>query len=122
MTRNIFIVNATQVVVSESNPQGLFSVVSGYPKQYDSMSYDGDIELTRHMANAEYYNRLGIMYGDTNANRVMKTVTLENAKGELLLHESIGDFPVPAPEPEPEPVEEPTEEPEEEPVEGEENG
>ena len=102
MGRNIFVVNATQVVTSESNPQGLFSVVSGYPKQYDSMSYDGDIDLTRRMANAEYYNRLGIMYGDTNANRVMKTVTLENAKGEMLLRESIGAFPDMTPVSEPE--------------------
>lgn len=96
--RNIFIVNATQVVTSESHPEGLFSPVPGYPKTYDSNSYNGDIELTRRMANAEYYNRLGNMYGDTNANRVMKTVTLENAKGELLLHESIGEFPAEEPE------------------------
>ena len=109
MARNIFIVNATQVVTSESHPEGLYSVVSGYPKTFDSNSYDGDIELTRRKANAEYYRRLGDMYDDTNANRVMKTVTLENAKGELLLHESIGDFPVIEPEPEEEPVEEPTE-------------
>ena len=27
--RNIFIVNATQVVVSESHPEGMYSVVSG---------------------------------------------------------------------------------------------
>ena len=94
--RNIFIVNSTQVVTSDSHPEGLFSVVSGYPKTFDSTSYDGDIELTRRMANAEYYNRLGTMYGDTNANRVMKTVTLENARGEMLLHESIGSFPVEA--------------------------
>ena len=37
--RQIFIVNATQVVVSDSHPEGLFSVVSGYPKTYDSRSY-----------------------------------------------------------------------------------
>lgn len=92
MARNIFIVNATQVVTSEQNPQGIMSVVSGYPKTFDSMSYNGDIDLTRRKANADYYNRLGIMYDDTNANRIMKTVTLENAKGELLLHESIGNF------------------------------
>ena len=103
MTRNIFIVNATQVVTSEQNPQGLFSAISGYPKQFDSASYNGDVALTRRMANAEYYNRLGTMYSDTNENRVMKTVTLENAKGELLLHESIGAFPdMTPPEPEPE--------------------
>ena len=108
MPRNIFIVNATQVVTSEQNPQGLFSVISGYPKQFDSTSYSGDIDLTRRMANAEYYNRLGIMYADTNENRVMKTVTLSNAKGEMLLHESVGSFPDMTPDPEPE------EEPEEE--------
>lgn len=28
--RNIFIVNATQVVVSEQNPQGVYSNVNGY--------------------------------------------------------------------------------------------
>lgn len=99
--RNIFIVNATQVVTSESNPQGLLSVVSGYPKTFDSNSYDGDIALTRRMANADYYNRLGIMYADTNVNRILKTVTLVNAKGEMILHECVGDF-----MPEPEPVEE----------------
>ena len=102
MGRNIFIVNATQVVTSEQNPHGLFSVVSGYPKQFDSMSYNGDIALTRRMANAEYYNRLGIMYADTNAARIMKTVTLENAHGEMLMHESIGEFVDIEPEPEPE--------------------
>lgn len=90
--RNIFIVNATQVVTSEANPQGILSVVSGYPKTFDSTSYEDDIALTRRMANADYYNRLGIMYADINEARIMKTVTLENAKGELLLHESIGDF------------------------------
>lgn len=101
--RNIFIVNATQVVTSEQNPQGLLSVVSGYPKTFDSMSFDGDIALTRRKANADYYNRLGIMYDDTNANRIMKTVTMVNAKGELLLHDSIGDFVEPEPEEQGEP-------------------
>lgn len=102
MARNIFIVNATQVVTSEQNPLGLLSVVSGYPKTFDSLSYNGNIELARKKANADYFTRLGIMYDDTNANRIMKTVTLVNAKGELLLHESIGDFIEPEPEVEPE--------------------
>ena len=97
MARNIFVVNATQVVTSKQNPHGLLSVVSGYPKTFDSMSYDGDVDLTRRKANADYYTRLGIMYDDTNENRIMKTVTLENAKGELLLHESIGNFVEPEP-------------------------
>lgn len=90
--RNIFIVNATQVVTSASHPEGIFSVVQNYPKNFDSMSYNGDVELTMRKAKAEYYNRLGIMYDDTNETRIMKTVTLENAKGETILHESIGNF------------------------------
>ena len=38
--RQIYIVNATQVVVSEAHPEGLFSVVSGYPKTFDSRNYN----------------------------------------------------------------------------------
>ena len=37
--RQIFIVNATQVVTSDSHPEGLYSVISGYPKTYDSRNY-----------------------------------------------------------------------------------
>ena len=94
MARTILTVNATQVVTSQANPQGIISTVSGYPKTFDSTSYDGDIELTMKKAKADYFNRLGIMYDDTNASRLIKTVTLENVKGETILHESIGSFPV----------------------------
>ena len=96
MARNIFIVNATQVVTSEQNPNGLLSVVSGYPKTFDSSlaPYNGDIELTMKKAKAEYFDRLSKNYDDTNANRVLKTVTLETAIGEQILGESIGGYPV----------------------------
>lgn len=103
MARTILIVNATQVVTSESNPQGLLSVVSGYPKTFDSSlsPYNGDIELTMKAAKADYYDRLGIMYGNTNANRIIQTVTLQNVFGENILYDSIGNFAI-----NPEPVEE----------------
>ena len=39
MLRQIYIINATQVVVSESNPQGVYSNVTNYPKQFDSRNY-----------------------------------------------------------------------------------
>lgn len=94
MARNVFIVNATQVVTSESNPQGLLSVVSGYPKTFDSVAYAGDVEQALKTAKADYYNRLGINYADTNPNRIMTTVTLEMASGQQILRESIGSFPV----------------------------
>lgn len=107
MARNIFIVNATQVVVSENNPQGLFSVVSGYPKQYDSNNYDGNMEAALRAAKSEYYARLSANYAGSTA-RVMATVTLEQANGQMILRDSTGAFPViePEPEPEPEPEEE----------------
>ena len=105
--RNIFTVNATQVVVSEAHPEGLLSVVSGYPINFDSENYEGDIELTMKMAKGNYYKKLGQNYEDINPNRVMKTVTLENAMGQQILSECVGRFPDTEPEPTPEePVEE----------------
>ena len=49
MARTILTVNATQVVTSQANPQGILSVVSGYPKTFDSSlsPYNGDIEATK---------------------------------------------------------------------------
>ena len=38
--RNIFTVNATQVVVSEAHPEGVYSVYPDYPKNFDSMNYN----------------------------------------------------------------------------------
>ena len=110
MARAIVIVNATQVVTSESNPYGIYSIVSGFPKVFDSGN-DGDIEQNMKTAKAAYFAQLFANYGNTNPNRVMTTVTLEMASGEQILRESIGGFPVIEPEPEPEPEEEPVDEP-----------
>ena len=92
MARTILTVNATQVVTSQANPRGIKSVISGYPKDFDSKDYNNDTKLTMKKAKADYYNRLGIMYDDTNESRIMKTVTLEAADGTQILHESIGGF------------------------------
>lgn len=107
--RNLYIVNATQVVISESNPQGLFSVVSGFPKQFDSRSYNateanpnGDSDAALRAAKAEYFSRLSANYAGS-ATRVMATVTLETAQGRTIMSECIGAFPDITPEPEPEP-------------------
>ena len=105
--RNIFTVNATQVVTSEANPQGLYSVVSGYPKNFDSNSY-ADTDAALRAAKAEYYDRLSKIYTGS-PNRVMATVTLMQADGRLIQHECVGGFPVEEepvePEVEPETVE-----------------
>jgi hypothetical protein len=118
MARAIYVVNATQVVTSDNHPEGLFSVVSGYPKNFDSRNYgaseanpNGDAELALNAAKSEYYNRLSANYVGS-ATRVMATVTLENSNGKQILVDRIGALPdmTPAPEHEPEPEPESEEE------------
>ena len=97
MARAIAIVNATQVVTSESNPQGIFSVMTGFPKVFDS-GVDGDIEQNMKTAKAAYFDQLSKNYANTNLNRVMATVTLEMESGGQLLRECVGGLPAPEPE------------------------
>ena len=111
--RNIFIVNATQVVTSESHPEGLFSVVSGYPKTFDSRSYpasdgnlNGDEEKALSMAKSAYLAQLSTNYANANPTRVMMVVTLERADGRTIMRECIGAFPDMTPVLEPEEVSE----------------
>lgn len=103
--RNIYIVNATQTVTSDSHPEGLYSVISGYPKTYDSRSYpapdgnpNGDEERALRMARGEYLNRLAAIITADNPTRAMATVTLMTAQGRTIMCESIGAFPDMTPE------------------------
>lgn len=89
--RNILIVNATQVVTSENHPEGMFSVMSGFPKTFDSLNYNDDVELTMRAAKSAYFDQLSKNYAYTN--RAMTTVTLEAADGKQFLKECIGAFP-----------------------------
>lgn len=112
--RNIYIVNATQVVVSELHPEGLFSVVSGFPQYFDSRNYNpteqnpnGDESVALSMAKSAYHAQLSANEANTNPNRVMTTVTLLRADGRLIMSEAIGRFhDMTPPEPEPEPEQE----------------
>ena len=105
MARTIYIVNATQVVTSESHPEGLFSVKTDYPKTFDSMKYGNSPERAFEVAEAEYRSCESAMLLDTNPTRVMQTITLERSDGVPYYHRSKGAFPV-VPEPE---AEEPAE-------------
>ncbi len=109
--RNIFIVNATQVVISESNPQGVYSVVSGYPIKRDSRDYeataenpDGNEELALIVAQADYADAVKNL--SVAHNRAGWAVTLERWDGVQIARKSFGTFPDMTPElaPEPEPV------------------
>lgn len=96
--RNIFIVNATHVVTSEAHPEGVFSVVSGYPKTFDSRNYnasaenpDGDADKAFRVAKADYCAQMSaFLSSDT---RAMWTVTLTRADGRQLASECFGAFP-----------------------------
>lgn len=113
--RQIYIVSASQVVTSESHPEGLYSVMSGYPKNFDSRSYpaadgnpNGDETKAFNMARADYLSRIAAILSADNPTRAMATVTLTRADGRQIYYECIGSMPdMTPPEPEPEePVEE----------------
>lgn len=104
--RQIYIVNATQVVVSQSHPEGAYSVLPDYPKTFDSRAYNateqnpnGDEARALEVAQAEFYSRVSANL--TAANRAMWTVTLTRADGRQIMRESRGAMPdmTPAPEP-----------------------
>ena len=112
--RTIYIVTATQVVTSDTHPEGVYSVLSNYPVRFDSRTYNateanpnGDSEKALRMARAEYLSRVSAILAADNPTRVMATVTLERSDGVQIAREVIGAMPdmTPAPEPEPEPEE-----------------
>jgi hypothetical protein len=115
--RNIFTVNATQVVISEQNPQGVLSNVSGYPVPFDSRSYkatqdnpNGDESIALLAARANYSNEIVTLATAENANRVAWSVSITRASdGKQIDLYSYGNFPDMTPAPEPEPEEEPEE-------------
>jgi len=112
MLRQLYIVTATQVVTSESNPQGVYSNVTNYPKTFDSRDYEataenpnGNAEIALIVAQADFADvvkQISLAH-----NRVMWAVTLTRADGVLVERKSFGAFPdmTPAPQPEPEPEE-----------------
>ena len=107
--RQIYIVNAIQVVTSDANPHGAYSVLNGFPISRDSRDYErtdtnpnGNEELALIVAKADFADvvkQLSLAH-----NRAMWAVTLERADGRQIMRESYGTMPdmTPAPEPEPE--------------------
>jgi len=116
MLRQIYEVNAIQVVKSDSHPEGIKSAVSD-PVNYDSRSYEateqnpnGNPEIALICAKADFQDRVKQLATAKSPNRVMWCVTIEQADGRQIMREKWGSMPdmTPVPEPEAEP-EEPTE-------------
>lgn len=96
--RQIFEINATQVVTSESHPEGVRSTVQGYPKTVDSRNYgateenpNGSEERALIMAQAEFADTVKNL--SLAQNRAMWTVTLIRADGRMMDWRTWGSFP-----------------------------
>ena len=105
--RQIYIVDAKQVVPSAQHPEGVYSNVTGYPKTFDSRSYNatadnpnGDPERAFIVAKADFLAEWSALLVSDSA-RVMWAITLSRADGRQMMQESEGAFPdmTPAPEP-----------------------
>ena len=124
--RNIYEVYATQIVVSESNPQGVLSNISGYPKFFDSRDYkattdnpNGSEEIALYAAREEFNGEVKRLSLADAPSRVGWVVSLiRTSDGREIDRRPWGGYPDMTPQPEPQ---EPKTEPEEpeEPVEGE---
>ena len=90
MARQIFIVNAFIV-----DANGTFNYIQGYPKKFDSRSYDDDIDKTQRRAEGDMSEAWGAMCKvDTRQNQ---TVTLGTVDGFQLDKKSSGQFVEPEP-------------------------
>ena len=115
MLRQIYTVNATQVVISAAHPEGILSVIDGYPQPYDSRSYEaneqnpnGNPEIALIVAQADYSDRIKKLATAATPSRVEWAVTITRDDGQQIARKSWGALPdmtPPEPEPEPEPEE-----------------
>lgn len=105
MARQIFIVDAHIV-----DANGTFNYLSGYPKRFDSNSYDGDIDKAKKRAEGDASEIWGAMCKvDT---RQVQTVMFYTADGFVIDTKTMGQFPTVEPTPESESEPEPDTEPE----------
>ncbi len=86
MARNIFIVNA-QIV----DANGAFNTLSGYPKNFDSNSYSGNVDKAKKRAEGEFSECWGAMC--KRDDRQIQVVILSDVFGNQLDKKSMGDFP-----------------------------
>lgn len=84
--KNIFIVDAYQV-----NGQGTFTHINGFPKTFNSESYDGDVDKALRRATGAFAEAWsGFCAVD---DRQIQTVVLYDIHGTRIDQKSIGDFP-----------------------------
>lgn len=110
MLRQIYLINASQVITSDTNPQGVLSTVPNFPVFVDSRTYatpdnpNGNPDTALVVAQAEFAKAVKDLTVAANPARVMWAVTLSRADGVLVERKSFGAFPDMTPEPAPEPT------------------
>lgn len=78
---------------------GAYSTLNGYPKTYDSRSYNNDCEIARKRAYGEFHNVLGTMY--TRDDRQVQIAMILRASDGLQIEKvNIGEM-AELPDPEP---------------------
>lgn len=102
MARNIFRVEAWVV-----DANGTFTVLTGYPKNFDSNNYDGDSDKALKRAMGDFSEVFGAFC--KRDDRQLQTVILTQVNGQLIDRKSLGALvePEPAQPEEPENPEEP---------------
>ena len=85
MKREIYEVYAKVV---DSN--GAYNTLSGYPKVFDSRSYDNDTDKALRRAEGEFHDTLGAMY--KRDDRQVQTVLLLRSDGLIIDYTSIGEL------------------------------
>lgn len=79
-----------EVYAKVADANGTYNTLSGYPKVFDSKTYNYDIDKTLARAKAEFYNTLGTMYARDD--RQLQTVILMAADGFIIENKSIGEL------------------------------
>lgn len=99
MTRTIYEVYAKVV-----DANGAYNTLSGYPKVFDSRSYNNSPEKALQRAKGEFHETFGAMC--KRDDRQLQTVILMTAAGQVIDRQTLGSI---APDPDPEPEVEPEE-------------
>lgn len=95
MVRNIYEVYAKIV-----DANGSYNTLTGYPKVFDSNSYDGDIAKTLQRAKGAYWECLGAM-AKVDTRQIQIAMIIDVNSGIQLEMTKIGKFAgTPTPEPE----------------------
>lgn len=90
MARNIFTVDAHIV-----DANGAFAYLDGYPKKFDSNSYQGDVDKAQKRAEGDMSETWGAMC--KRDDRLIQVVSLSDVFGNLIEKKSMGNFPAETP-------------------------